>query len=70
MLALQKALTVGFITGAPNRYKSFAKPHENSRAKFYIDGHDYFSDLAEAMMAAKQSIMVADWMLSPEVTEF
>ena len=33
----------------------------------YINGHDYFSDLAEAIMAAKQSIMVADWMLSPEV---
>ncbi|KAG2183771.1 hypothetical protein INT43_006782 [Umbelopsis isabellina] len=46
-----------------HRYDSFAPIRSNAKAKWFVDGHDYYEAIAEAILAAKSEIYIADWWL-------
>jgi len=48
-------------------FQSFAPQRELISAKFYIDGEEYFGDVADALEKAESSIYISDWWLSPEL---
>ncbi len=48
-----------------NRFNSFAPIRYPCEAKYYIDGCNYFSDLFDALLAAKREIFITGWMISP-----
>ena len=50
-----------------NRYKSFAPERENCHVKWYVDAKDYFYAVSEALMSAKEEILIEDLWLSPEL---
>ncbi|XP_054900009.1 phospholipase D1 [Poeciliopsis prolifica] len=50
-----------------HRFQGFAPPRENTLTKWYVNGKDYFADLADALEQAKQEIFITDWWLSPEI---
>ncbi|CAD5118946.1 DgyrCDS7620 [Dimorphilus gyrociliatus] len=52
---------------AKNELDSFAPLRKSSPAKWFADGGDYMSALADAMESAEEEIFIADWWLSPEV---
>ena len=54
------------LTGV-NRYKSFAPIRENNMIKPYICGHEYFTDLCDALDLAQFQIFITDWMFNPEM---
>ena len=47
------------------RYHSFAPERTDINAKWYIDGEDYFSDLADAIEDATAEIFITDWSMNP-----
>ncbi|XP_037125553.1 phospholipase D1 isoform X2 [Syngnathus acus] len=49
------------------RFGGFAPPRDNTLTKWYVNGRDYFADLADALEQAKEEIFITDWWLSPEV---
>lgn len=49
------------------RFDSFSPIKQLSRAKWYINGIDYYKDLADELEKAKHEIYITDWWLSPEV---
>ncbi|XP_061659758.1 phospholipase D2 isoform X2 [Syngnathoides biaculeatus] len=49
------------------RFQGFAPPRDNTLTKWYVNGSDYFADLADALERAKEEIFITDWWLSPEV---
>ena len=49
------------------RYDSFAPVRKNNQAAWYVDGKDYMSAVADAIMVAKQEIMITDWQMNPEI---
>ena len=50
-----------------NPYKSYTNEKKGNKAHWFADGEDYFKDLAEKLMQAKETIFITDWWLSPEV---
>ncbi|KPP64627.1 phospholipase D2-like [Scleropages formosus] len=50
-----------------HRFQGFAPPRENTLTKWYVNGSDYFADVAWALDQAKEEIFITDWWLSPEV---
>ncbi|KAM9332850.1 phospholipase D2 [Pholidichthys leucotaenia] len=50
-----------------HRFEGFAPPREDTLTKWYVNGCDYFKDLADALEQAKEEIFITDWWLSPEV---
>ncbi|XP_005802945.1 phospholipase D1-like [Xiphophorus maculatus] len=50
-----------------HRFQGFAPPREDTLTKWYVNGKDYFADLADALEQAKQEIFITDWWLSPEI---
>ena len=50
-----------------HRFKSFAPPHNHCRAKWYVDGQDYMSAVADAIEAASDEIFIADWQMNPHI---
>ncbi|ORX95016.1 phospholipase D/nuclease [Basidiobolus meristosporus CBS 931.73] len=50
-----------------HRFDSFAPVRDNVKARWYVDGLDYFHDLSEAILNAKHTIYIEDWWLSPEM---
>ena len=50
-----------------NPYKSYTNEKKGNLAHWFSDGEDYFKDLSEKLMQAKQTIFITDWWLSPEV---
>ncbi|KAI7866085.1 hypothetical protein BDF14DRAFT_1818672 [Spinellus fusiger] len=50
-----------------HRFGSFAPIRANVKAKWFVDGNDYFEAVAEAILAAKSTIYIEDWWLSPEL---
>lgn len=50
-----------------NELDSFSPLRKASPAKWFSDGSDYMSALADAMESAEEEIFIADWWLSPEV---
>ena len=49
------------------RYSSFAPQRRAAAVKWYVDGKDYFSDVADVIMSATEEIFITDWWLSPEI---
>ena len=54
-------------TPHPNRFGSFAPVWDGCEAKWYIDGEDYMSAVADAIEAASKEIFITDWQLSPHI---
>ncbi|GBB96811.1 hypothetical protein RclHR1_02840008 [Rhizophagus clarus] len=50
-----------------NRYMSFAHERSNCHVKWYVDAKDYFYAISEALMSAKEEILIEDLWLSPEL---
>lgn len=50
-----------------HRFNSFAPERENNIVKWYVDGRDYFWALSVSLERAQETIMIADWWLSPEL---
>ena len=50
-----------------NRFDSFAPPRNGCRAKWFVDGQDYMSAVADAIEAASNEIFIAGWQLSPHI---
>jgi len=50
-----------------NPYKSYTNEKKDNKAHWFADGEEYFKDLAEKLMQAKETIFITDWWLSPEV---
>lgn len=50
-----------------NRFGSYAPEREMIEAKFYIDGQEYFSDVATALEKAENTVFITDWWLTPEL---
>ena len=50
-----------------NPYKSYTNEKKGNSAYWFIDGADYYKDLAEKLMQAKETIFITDWWMSPEV---
>ena len=53
--------------GSRNRFHSFAPVRNHIGCKYYICGKDYFSDLVDEMLRAKEEIYIADWFLTPKL---
>lgn len=51
----------------PTPYGSFAPQCEKNCAKWYINGEDYFSNIADDIENATSKIYITDWWLSPEL---
>ncbi|KAJ9495281.1 hypothetical protein H2202_009309 [Exophiala xenobiotica] len=54
-------------TTVKNRFDSFASEKPGNDVKWYVDGCGYFWAVSQALEAAKHSIWILDWWLSPEV---
>jgi phospholipase D1/2 len=52
-----------------HRFHSFAPERPNNDIKWYVDGRDYFWAVSVSLEAAKETIYINDWWLSPEVRE-
>jgi phospholipase D1/2 len=52
---------------ANNPFKSYTNEKKGNLAHWFTDGQDYFKDLSEKLMQAKETIFITDWWLSPEV---
>ena len=52
---------------ANNIYKSYTNEKKGNKAHWFSDGEEYFKDLAEKLMEAKESIFITDWWMSPQV---
>ena len=50
-----------------NLFHSYANEKKDNSAHWFSDGEEYFKDLSEKLMQAKESIFITDWWLSPEV---
>ncbi|KAL4809820.1 hypothetical protein BDV18DRAFT_166572 [Aspergillus unguis] len=49
------------------RYSSFAAISAGNNVKFHVDGCAYFWAVSEGLLAAKESIWIMGWWVSPEV---
>ena len=50
------------------RYRSSFPVRSGNLAKWYVDGEDYFRDVCDALLAAKDAVFITDWWLSPELS--
>ena len=50
-----------------NPFKAYTNEKKGNLAHWFADGEDYFKDLSEKLMQAKETIFITDWWLSPEV---
>ncbi|KAI5777723.1 phospholipase D/transphosphatidylase [Geopyxis carbonaria] len=50
-----------------NPHDSFAPVTHGNELKAYVDGRDYFHAVSMALEAARDTIYIADWWLSPEL---
>ncbi|KAG2212699.1 hypothetical protein INT47_000676, partial [Mucor saturninus] len=46
-----------------HRFGSYAPIRENAKAKWFVDGHDYYETVAQALLSAKSEIYIEDWWL-------
>jgi len=46
---------------------SFAARHDNVTTKWFVDGWQYYESVLAALESAQREILIAGWMLSPEV---
>jgi phospholipase D1/2 len=50
-----------------NRFHSFCPVTRSNYAKWYINGVDYYADLADEVERAESKIFITDWWLSPQI---
>ena len=50
-----------------NKYNAYTHMKKYNLCQYFCDGRDYFRDLFNQLMNAKNSIYITDWWLSPEV---
>ena len=50
-----------------NPFKSYTNEKNGNLAQWFIDGEDYYKDLQEKLLQAKETIFITDWWFSPEV---
>ena len=50
-----------------NLYGAYTNEKLNNMAYWFVDGKDYFLDLKSKLEAAKETIFITDWWMSPEV---
>lgn len=50
-----------------HRFGSYSPIRENAKAKWFVDGHDYYEAVAQAILSAKSEIYIEDWWLSPQL---
>ena len=50
-----------------NKFKAYTNEKKGNLAHWFSDGQDYFMDLQEKLMQAKETIFITDWWFSPEV---
>ena len=50
-----------------NAYGAYTNEKLNNKAYWFVDGKDYFLDLKEKLEAAKETIFITDWWMSPEL---
>ena len=48
-------------------HDSFAPVRINCEAKWFIDGKDYMSAVADAIEASEIEILITDWQINPEI---
>ncbi|KAJ3370095.1 Phospholipase [Allomyces arbusculus] len=46
---------------------SFAPARKGCQVEFFVDGQEYFERVADAIMAAKKTVYILDWWLTPEL---
>ncbi|KAI8081741.1 uncharacterized protein BX664DRAFT_268261, partial [Halteromyces radiatus] len=46
-----------------HRFGSFAPIRQNCKVKWFVDSHEYFEAVAEAILSAKSEIYIEDWWL-------
>ena len=51
----------------PNIYSSFVNEKTNCKARWFVDGEDYFADLHDRLLKAKETVFITDWWMSPEI---
>ncbi len=49
------------------RHGSFAPVRESGQAVWFVDGKEYMSAVADAIVAAETEIMITDWQMNPEI---
>lgn len=49
------------------RFDSFAPVHNDSKVKWFVDGQDYMSAVADAIEAAEKEILITDFQMSPYI---
>lgn len=54
------------VFGKPNRFDSFAPIRKHVTIQWFVDGRDYYWQLSEAILHARERIYIHDWWLSPE----
>ena len=52
---------------ANNIFKAYTNEKKDNLAHWFVDGEEYFKDLQEKLMEAKETIFITDWWFSPEV---
>uniref|UniRef100_H3ACG7 Phospholipase n=1 Tax=Latimeria chalumnae TaxID=7897 RepID=H3ACG7_LATCH len=50
-----------------NRFESFTPVRQNTPVRWFVNGCNYFSSVADALEQAKEEIFITDWWLSPEI---
>ncbi|KAI9471840.1 MAG: hypothetical protein EXX96DRAFT_581892 [Benjaminiella poitrasii] len=50
-----------------HRFGSYAPIRENAKAKWFIDGHDYYEAVIKGILSARSEIYIEDWWLSPQL---
>ena len=50
-----------------NPYKAYTNEKKGNLAHWFSDGEDYYKDLQEKLLQAKETIFITDWWFSPEV---
>ena len=64
---LSKIIKARRILENKNEYNSFAAKTSSNYIEYLIHGKDYFEDLFESLMEAKESIYIAGFLINPEV---
>ncbi|XP_048380134.1 phospholipase D2 [Stegostoma tigrinum] len=50
-----------------HRFDSFVPARRDIQVRWFVNGSEYFSAVADALEQAKEDIFIADWWLSPEI---
>ena len=64
--SLKLALSSSNYAGIHN-HDSFAPERNNAVCEWFIDGNDYFSNLCDELLSAKDDIFISGWWVSPEL---